>query len=193
MNNIKLVLASGSPRRHEILTMAGFAHEVRPTDAAEDTDRTQSPEKVVAALSRLKADAALRLAADGEIILAADTVVAWNGKILEKPRDAEDARRMLENLSGNAHSVFTGVTLASKDKIITHVEETAVRFRPLSAEEIAAYIATGEPMDKAGSYGVQGRAGKFVSRIEGDYWNVVGLPICKVSCLLRDEFGLCTQ
>ena len=185
-----LVLASGSPRRHEILTMAGFPHVVRPTDADEDTDRTRAPEEVVASLSRLKSAAALRTANSNEVILTADTIVALDGAILEKPRDPADAYRMLRALSGRTHSVFTAVTLADRTYSETFTEETVVCFRDLTDSEIRTYVATGEPLDKAGAYGVQGPAGIFVSRIDGDYWNVVGLPLCRVSVLLRDRFAI---
>ncbi len=189
-NDKTLVLASGSPRRHEILTLAGFPHVVRPTDADEDTDRSRPPRAVVQALSRLKCAAALRNAGENEIVLTADPIVALDGAILEKPRDAEDAARMLRALSGRTHSVFTAFCVADRGCEISEVEETIVHFRELAEDEIQRYVATGEPLDKAGAYGVQGRAGIFVSRIEGDYWNVVGLPLCRVALILRDRFSI---
>lgn len=185
-----LVLASGSPRRHEILLTAGYPHIVRPTDADEEADRTRPPREVVETLSKLKAAAALRSAAGDEVLLTADTIVAFGHTILEKPRDADDAVRMLRALSGGRHSVFTSVTLCDRTQSVTATEESVVYFRPLTEDEIAAYVATGEPLDKAGAYGVQGRAGIFVERIEGDYWNVVGLPLCRTAVLLRERFGI---
>ena len=125
-------------------------------------------------------------AGEDDVVIAADTVVCLDDQILGKPADEEDAARMLKALSGRDHRVFTGVTVARGDKVLSDYEETAVHFRPLTEREIAAYIATGEPMDKAGAYGIQGRASLFVRAIEGDYFNVVGLPLCKLGQMLKE-------
>ncbi|MGM9653252.1 MAG: Maf family protein [Eubacteriales bacterium] len=184
-----LILASASPRRHEILTAAGIPHLVRPTDADETLPEGISPADAVELLSARKARAALAGAQEGSVILAADTVVSLGDRILGKPHGAKEARVMLLSLSGRAHEVFTGVTLCSAGRMVTAHERTVVHMRPLSGEEIDAYIATGEPLDKAGAYGIQGRGGLFVSGIEGDYFNIVGLPLYRVGRMLCEEFG----
>ena len=185
----RLILASGSPRRHELLTAAGIPHLVRPGAADETLPDGIAPADAVELLSRRKADAALAALGEGEILLAADTVVALDGAILGKPRDAADAARMLRALSGRTHSVFTGVTVADRTRAVTAHEETVVRFRALGEAEIAAYVESGEPLDKAGAYGIQGAAALFVQGIRGDYANVVGLPLCLCGTLLREHFG----
>lgn len=186
--NFLLILASASPRRHEILARAGYPHCIRTADTDETLPAGIRPENAVCTLSRRKAEAIPCGA--GEILLAADTVVSLEGKILGKPADAEEAAAMLRSLSGRSHDVFTGVTVKDAHKTVTFYERTAVRFRTLSDAEIAAYIATGDPLDKAGAYGYQSLAGIFVAGIEGDYYNVVGLPLCAVSTVLRTEFGV---
>ena len=137
-------------------------------------------------LSRAKCLEIASQAREDDVVIAADTVVCLDDQILGKPADEEDAARMLRALSGRDHRVFTGVTVARGDKVLSDYEETAVHFRPLTEREIAAYIATGEPMDKAGAYGIQGRASLFVRAIEGDYFNVVGLPLCKLGQMLKE-------
>jgi septum formation protein len=170
-----LVLASKSPRRAEILRSAGIAFLVRAGDVVEEHDPGESPETYVRRLARVKAEGVAMH--DGEIILTADTVVVLDAHILEKPADAADAARMLRLLSGREHSVITGLCLRSAGREIIDSASTVVRFFPLSDEEIAEYVASGEPMDKAGAYAIQGLASKFIERIEGDYFNVVGLPV----------------
>jgi len=181
--NAKLILASGSPRRRSILEMAGHLQEVRVSSADEETTETV-PDRLVEELSKRKAYDVAREVEDG-IVLGADTVVACGGEILGKPADEEDAKRMLERISGRAHEVCTGVTLVCKEGgtvrwTETFHEVTKVFVSPLSDEEIDEYVNTGEPLDKAGAYGIQGYFGKHIGRIEGDYFNVVGLPAAAV-------------
>lgn len=185
-----LVLASGSPRRHEILTTAGYAHIVRPAHADETLPDNIAPENAVELLSRRKAEAALLAAASDEIVLSADTVVSLDGRILGKPKDDADAFAMLTALSGRSHAVYTGVTVASQSECLTAYEKTTVHMRPLTRDEIESYIASGDPRDKAGAYGYQSFAGIFISGIEGDYFNVVGLPLCLTSSLLESGFKI---
>ncbi len=188
-NEMKLILASASPRRHELLTVAGIPHTVLTSDADESLPVGIAPADAVEMLSARKAAAVLPIAPDGAIVLAADTVVALDGEILGKPTDEADAKRMLTALSGREHHVFTGVTVTNGTKSVTMHARTSVRMRDLPPDEIAAYIATREPMDKAGAYGIQGRASLFVTGIEGDYANVVGLPVSLVGEILKNHFG----
>ncbi len=181
-----LILASQSPRRRELLGMLGLTFDVIAADVDETMDPGKAPEEEVGRLSRLKALAVPRL--PEQIVLAADTIVVCHGTVLGKPGDEAQAREMLTMLSGRAHQVMTGLTLVRGDRVETAVEITDLHFRELSPGEIDAYIATGEPMDKAGSYGIQGLAGIFVTGIRGDYYNVVGLPICRLTRMLR-SFG----
>lgn len=178
-----LVLASKSPRRAEILRAAGIPFTIRPGDVTEAPEPGEAPEAYVRRLARDKADAVPMNA--GEIILTADTVVVLDQHILEKPADAADAARMLRLLSGRHHSVITGICLRDGARDIVDACTTTVRFVPLTEDEIAAYVASGEPMDKAGGYAIQGLASKFIDRIEGDYFNVVGLPVSLVYQHLR--------
>ena len=173
-----LVLASQSPRRAEILRQAGIPFAVRAAPVDETLGPGEAPEDYVRRLAEAKALAVP--ASAGEIILGADTTVVVNGEVLAKPEDAADARRMLALLSGQRHEVMTGICLRRGAERICDYEVTAVWFAPLSAREIADYVATGEPMDKAGAYAVQGGASKFVPRIEGCYFNIMGLPISMV-------------
>lgn len=181
----EIILASGSPRRYELLTMAGYSVKVMPTDADENTEG-MTPSECVSELSRRKAEASR----ESGVVIAADTVVALDGEILGKPRDSEDAKAMLGRLSGRSHSVFTGFTVKCGDKSVTEAVETKVYMREITEAEIDAYVATGNSLDKAGAYGIQGRAGMFISHIEGDYYTVVGLPLCRLSEVLRDEFEI---
>jgi septum formation protein len=174
----KLVLASQSPRRRELLTTAGFSFEVRVRPVEEVRRAGEAPEAYVRRLAQAKAEASW-IDAD-EIVLGADTVVVLDQDVLEKPQDLADARRMLTLLSGREHTVITGICLRHvRGRDVDHVS-TAVRFLPLSAAEIDAYVASGEPMDKAGAYAIQGLGSKFVERIDGDFFNVVGLPVSRV-------------
>ncbi len=182
-----LVLASNSPRRSEILTKAGFAFAVRPTDADESVPDGISPKETAERVSLIKARAALIRASDGDIIVAADTLVTIDGKILGKPRDKEQAAVMLKTLSGRTHTVHTGVTVIRNNETTTFSVATDVTFYDLSDAEISAYIATGEPFDKAGAYGIQGYGSLLVKEIYGDYYNVMGLPVAALSRVLRKE------
>ena len=175
---MKLVLASKSPRRSEILKNAGYEFTVRVADADETIPDGTKPEDAVVFLAARKAMAVER--ADDETILGADTIVVLDDKILGKPKDREDAYNMLKSLSGRAHSVFTGVCIIENGKSMTFAEETQVEFLSLTDKEIYEYIDTNDCYDKAGAYGIQGYASKFIRRISGDYFNVVGLPISAI-------------
>ncbi|MGC9946774.1 MAG: Maf family protein [Bryobacteraceae bacterium] len=179
-----LVLASRSPRRRDILQQAGIPFVVRPMDVDETPQPGEAAREYVTRIAREKARAAA--AGHGEIVLAADTTVAIQGEILAKPLDEADARRMLRMLSGQRHEVLTGICLRAAHRTIEDCAETSVWFAELSREEIAEYAASGEPMDKAGGYAIQGLASKFVRRIEGCYFNVMGLPVALVYRHLRD-------
>lgn len=183
-----IVLASGSPRRKELLQQAGLTHfTVAPTDADETVPGDMPPEEVVMLLSRRKAEAACF--SSREIIIAADTIVWLDGRALGKPADRAEAARMLQELSGRQHTVYTGVTLRRGEELLTDWEATQVWFRALDRREIRAYVRSEEPMDKAGGYAIQGMACSFVERIEGDYTNVIGLPMAKLAGMLR-RFGV---
>ena len=181
---MNIILASQSPRRRELLGLFPFAFTVRVADIDETMDPAGDPGGEVARVSRRKAMAVARQPED--IVIAADTVVVSRGKILGKPTDRADAFRMLRQLSGDTHQVMTGLSVLQGDRCISCTEVTQVVFRQLSDGEIRRYIATGEPMDKAGSYGIQGSAGLFVEKIVGDYFNVVGLPVCRLSRVLQE-------
>jgi len=186
-----LVLASASPRRRELLAQVGYRFEVRPAHICEDPRDGEEPIAYVTRLAREKAEAVFRdLAAaepkPGEIaVLGADTTVTLDNSILGKPEDTADAARILRLLSSRTHRVITGVSLVTAERTEVAAEVTAVRFLTLSDEEIAAYISTGEPMDKAGAYGIQGHAARWIPRIEGCYFNVMGLPLALVCSLLE--------
>ncbi len=173
-----LVLASKSPRRQQILRDAGIPFIVRSSDVPEEREPGEQPLDYVRRLAREKAFAVPLHS--HEVILAADTVVVVEGTVLEKPRDIDDAARMLALLSGRAHEVITGICLRSAERTIVDTAITRVSFTALASEELKTYAASGEPMDKAGGYAIQGLASKFIDRIEGDYFNVVGLPVALV-------------
>lgn len=175
---MKLVLASKSPRRSEILKNAGIDFTVRVADADETIPDGTKPEDAVVFLAARKAMAVPRT--EDETVLGADTIVVLDDKILGKPKDKEDAYNMIKSLSGRVHSVFTGVCAIGNGISLTFAEETKVEFYPLSDDEIYEYINTDEPYDKAGAYGIQGLASKFIRGIQGDYFNVVGLPMSSV-------------
>ena len=192
----QIILASQSPRRKELLEQIGLEFEICPAKGEEIITKT-IPEEVVMELSKQKAEeVAAMVSSYGEqhkeittpsdiLVIGADTVVAYDGKILGKPADDADAKRMLTMLSGNTHSVFTGVTLVLIDKSgrageVVFYEKTDVTMHEMTEEEIERYIATGEPMDKAGSYGIQGKCAIYIKKIDGDYNNVVGLPITRI-------------
>ena len=190
MQKTKFILASASPRRFELLGELGIVPVVSPTDANEDIDEIISPEDTVELLSRRKADAYTEELKDNEILITADTVVALDNEILGKPRDRQDAIDMLTSLSGRAHRVCTGVTVSTMYKTVTAHDTTYVTFRLMTREEIEAYVDTGDPMDKAGAYGIQGEAGKFVSKTDGSLNNVIGLPTELIQKLLTNEFDI---
>lgn len=185
MNNYNLILASGSPRRKELLERIGLTFTVHPAAVDEALIPGLTAQEQVERLSRMKAQAVGENQPENAVILSADTVVVRDGSILGKPTDFADAEQMLLSLSGRGHLVLTGVTVWTKSRVQTHCEKTEVHFRPLSQTEIRAYIATGEPMDKAGAYGIQGYASLFVDKLVGDYYNVVGLPLCATAQMLR--------
>lgn len=176
---IRLTLASNSPRRRELLQNAGFEFDVRPSNVDEIRLPGESPKDFACRLAREKALDVASMTSPESIVLGADTVVATNGEILEKPVDAADASRMLRTLSGHTHHVITGICLVrSPESVLAWSHETtAVTFRKLTEDEIQSYVESGEPYDKAGGYAIQGLASRFVTRIEGCYFNVVGLPI----------------
>ncbi len=189
---MKWILASASPRRRELLTQVGLTFEVMVSDADENIEESLSPDELVKRLSLIKAAAVKEelsaKGADGDsAVIGADTVVFHKGEILGKPKDEEDAFRMLKSLSGDTHSVYTGVTILLGDETITFANETKVVFDTVSDEEIKRYIASKEPMDKAGAYGIQGQGGAFVTSIEGEYANVVGFPIGEFCHILRER------
>ena len=171
----RLVLASKSPRRSEILKTAGFEFTVRTAPTDESLPENISPKEAVMLLAKRKAEAVKR--EKDEIILGADTLVCLEGKILGKPQSRSEAQKMLEALSGKTHYVYTGVCGIDSEGETLFCEETAVKFSQMDKEEISAYLDTGESMDKAGAYGIQGYASRFIEGIKGDYFNVVGLPL----------------
>jgi septum formation protein len=183
---MRLLLASASPRRAELLAQAGFEFETRPTDVDESPLSGETPADYALRVARAKA---LRVALDGpdapRVVLAADTVVIARNAMMGKPVDQPDARRMLVELSGRVHEVLTAVVLRTADREASEVVSTRVRFLPLSPDEIDWYVATREPEGKAGGYAIQGRAARFIDRIEGSWSNVVGLPIATVHRLLK--------
>jgi septum formation protein len=188
---MNLILASSSPRRAEILREAGIAFEVCATQIDEALNSGETLQAMVARLAEAKARAAVALVGRREkeqIVIGADTAVELDGEILGKPRDAAHAREMLLALSGRTHRVVTGIfLLRSPDGAArSAVESTLVTFAPLECQEIETYVATGEPLDKAGGYAIQGRAGRYILRIEGCYFNVVGLPLARLHTLLRE-------
>ena len=186
----KIILASGSPRRQELLQRMGIADfEIRVPQVEESYPADLSPEEIVRYISREKSDAARLLCSDEDIIITADTMVFLGNRRLGKPRDEADALEMLTALAGHRHTVCTGVTVRQGEKILTAAQHTDVYFRPAAQSELQAYIRTGEPMDKAGAYGVQGKGALLVERIDGDFFNVMGLPVLLLAEMLR-EFGI---
>ncbi len=184
-----LILASGSPRRAALLRAAGIPFEVDAPNIDEDPLPGESPEQYVIRVARDKA-APVACRKTGKLVLGADTAVVVDGAILGKPAGPDDAREMLQRLSGRAHDVLTGVALRAGALELTAVASTEVHFLPISTDEIDWYIASGEPLDKAGAYAIQGLASRFVERIHGSYTNVVGLPVATVCGLLRQAGGL---
>lgn len=180
-----IILASKSPRRKELLSLITRDFTIEPAAGEEKADENLSPDLYVSALAENKAKEISAFHPD-DTVIGADTIVAAKGEILGKPRYAEDAKRMLTLLSGTEHSVYTGVCVISKGEVYTFCEETTVRFFELSEEEIDDYIATGEPFDKAGAYGIQDYGALLVEGIEGDYYNVMGLPVGKLNRVLKE-------
>ena len=182
-----IVLASGSPRRQELLRRIGIeSFDVVVPDADESCPAGLSARETVAHIARAKAEAARALTAAEDIVITADTLVVRGDERLGKPRDEADALRMLTELSGNRHTVCTGVTVRQGDRLKCFTVSTDVYFRPVREAELRAYIACGEPMDKAGAYGVQGRGALLVERIDGDFFNVMGLPVMPLALALRE-------
>ena len=187
---MNIILASGSPRRRELLERMGIEDfDIITSDVDESVDETLPPAEQVEILSRRKADAVAAEVSPNDLVIAADTVVAMDGIVLGKPADEMDAFRMLSALSGVRHHVFTGVTVRMGDRVLTRHEVTSVDFRALEAEEVEEYIATGECMDKAGAYGIQGYGCLLVEGIVGDYYNVMGLPVALLAQMLK-QFGV---
>ena len=180
---MQLILASQSPRRKELLGLFHIPFTIRVADIDETMDSALPPQREVARVSRLKANATPH--GEQDVVVAADTIVVCDGKVLGKPKSEDDAFSMLRLLSGKDHQVMTGLTVLRGNAATVHTEITDIHFRDLSDEEIRAYIRTGEPMDKAGAYGIQGGAALFVERINGDYYNVMGLPVCRLGQILK--------
>ena len=180
---MQLILASQSPRRRALMELFHIPFTVKVADIDETMDETKSPIDEVSRVSRLKAEATP--CSEGDVVVAADTIVVCGGKVLGKPADEKDAFRMLKLLSGKDHQVMTGLTVLRGDKAIVHTEVTDIHFRELTDAEILAYIRTGEPMDKAGAYGIQGGAALFAEKMVGDFYNLMGLPVCRLGQILR--------
>lgn len=185
-----LILASGSPRRKELLELAGIPFEIVVSEIDETIGAYSSPSDIVMSLALQKASAVAETNEES-VVLGADTIVTYESRILGKPANEAEAKEMLQLLSGRTHEVYTGVALVSKEKTITFYERTEVTFWELAEEEIDAYIRTKEPFDKAGSYGIQGKGAIFVHHVNGDYYNVVGLPIARLVRELKQfEIGV---
>ena len=182
MTRPRVILASQSPRRRELLTLIGVAHEVRPSDIDETYLSGEVPHAHAERLARGKASA---LHAPDCVVIGSDTIVVVDGDVLGKPKDAADAARMLRRLSGRSHTVITAVAVAWQGRLESEVEEVDVTFHPMSDAEIDAYIRTGEPMDKAGAYGIQGFGATIVERVDGDYFAVMGLPLQRLIRIIR--------
>ena len=181
MSAVRVILASQSPRRRELLNLVGIAHEVQPADIDESYLAGERPREHAERLARGKTAVIAEREPDA-LVIGSDTIVVVDGDVLGKPRDDTDAARMLTRLAGRSHTVITAVAVAWRGETRSAVEEVGVSFHPLTREEIAAYIATREPMDKAGAYGIQGYGATIVSRVDGDYFAVMGLPL---QCLTR--------
>ena len=180
---MELILASQSPRRKELLGLFHIPFVVRVADIDETMNPAKAPYDEVARVSRRKALAVER--EDDDVVIAADTIVVCGGRVLGKPHSEAEAKEMLTLLSGRDHQVMTGLTVLRGSRAETVTEVTDIHFRPLSANEIATYVRTGEPMDKAGAYGIQGGAALFAEKMVGDYYNVMGLPVCRLHTILR--------
>ncbi len=196
MKKLDIVLASASPRRKEILESLGVPFRIVVSDAEENASPTLSPERFVKETARQKCEAVLDLLrgegtlSDNTLVIACDTVVVYGGYIIGKPKDEAHAILTLGMLSDSWHAVYSGLAVYDKGRIVTRAARTDVKFRELSEEEIARYVESGEPMGKAGSYAIQMKGAAFVDRIEGDYYNIVGLPVAELLALLRQELGI---
>ena len=179
-DNLNVVLASASPRRKELLSLIFNEYDIRPADCDETLPEGIKAQEAVEYLSLIKNKATVEICDENSLVISADTVVAVEGEILGKPQDKEDARRMISLLSGREHQVFTGVTLSLNGNFKTFSEKTDVVFYKLTDKEVEDYISTDEPYDKAGAYGIQGKAGLLVKAVNGDYYNVVGLPVARL-------------
>ncbi len=187
---MKIVLASKSPRRREIMEMLGFRDFlIIPSEEPEIVPPGLTPEETVCELAGRKAAEAASRVEGAALIIAADTIVCLDGRVIGKPESEEDARAMLRSLSGRSHIVYTGISIACGSRLASQAESTEVSFREMSDREISDYIATGEPMDKAGAYGAQGLGALFIREIKGDFFNVMGLPVFRLGLMLRD-FGI---
>lgn len=183
---MRIVLASGSPRRKALLTMLGLSDfDVIPAKGEEQVKPGLTPAETVKVLAEAKADEVSEQCGASDVIIAADTIVWLDGQILGKPHSEAEAASMLRRLSGRAHTVYTGVAVLRGERRVIEAEASEVHFRALDEAEIEAYVASGEPMDKAGAYGAQGLAALFVERIEGDFFNVMGLPLCRLGQMLK--------
>ena len=187
---MKIILASKSPRRKEILETMGVEFEIDVADVDESVDESLSPLEAVCEISKRKTKAVSQRHTGEKIIISADTVVVIDGRIIGKPKDKEDAFNILKGLSGKTHEVYTGFTIFGNGKSKTDYEVTKVHFKELCDEDIKRYIETGEPMDKAGAYGIQQKGNLFVEYIHGDYYNVVGFPISKICVTIKELFGI---
>ncbi len=188
---MKIILASKSPRRRDILEVMGVDFEIDVADADESVSDEFSPVEAVCEISKRKADAVLERHKDEDcIVISADTVVVIDGKIIGKPKDEEDAFNTIKSLSARTHEVYTGFTVCGSGKTKTDFEVTKVHFKELNDDDIRRYVATGEPMDKAGAYGIQQKGNLFVEYIHGDYYNVVGFPISKICVTIKELFGI---
>jgi septum formation protein len=184
MSDARIILASQSPRRRELLTLVGIPHDVRPADLDERVLPGERPAPHAERLARAKAEAVAANEPDA-VVIGADTIVVLDGDILGKPQDAGDAAATLQRLSGRTHTVFTAVAVTRHGRTVSGVESVEVTFRPLTSAQIDAYIATGEPMDKAGAYGIQGYGAVIVERVHGDYFAVMGLALGRLVGLLE--------
>lgn len=185
-----IYLASGSPRRRELVQLLGYHFDILSHVVEEQWQEGETPEAYVQRLAREKSQAGVKIAANDYPVIGADTIVVLNNQILEKPRNEQHAQEMLLSLSGNTHQVMTAVAISNKDHTLTHLVVTDVTFRELSVAEIKDYIKSGEPMDKAGAYGIQGKGGCYVRRINGSYHAVVGLPLVETDELIQRFLAL---
>jgi septum formation protein len=183
---LPVVLASQSPRRRQLLTLIGIEHEVKPANIDESYLAGEEPRSHAVRLARGKAEA---IAMPNQVTIGSDTIVVVDGDVLGKPADTDDATRMLRRLSGRSHVVITGVAVSWRGKLVSDAEDVSVTFRDLTEDDIRAYVATGEPMDKAGAYGIQGFGATIVERVDGDYFAVMGLPLNRLARLL-ESLGL---